>query len=272
MRRLYWVGGVLLLGCSVLCWALFLLKTFSVNTVERQVRTDVIRQVRALPPETEETAVYEPPVSWQSEALPPETEEAAVYESPVDFQSLWEMNPDVYAWLYIPGTEINYPILRREGDDGFYLNHDSEGNSSALGAIFTESSYNGTDFTDPATVVYGHHARSGTIFGNLQKLYTAEGGMKEYNEIIVYLPERELHYRVFAAVPFNMRHILYYNDFSDAGAFERFMEQVLSVRSVNAVIDRETIAAYGDRLLILSTCLTGDRGRRYLVLAVLEEE
>lgn len=57
---------------------------------------------------------------------------------------------------------------------------------------------------------------------------------------MVYLPDRELRYQVFAAVPHDMRHILYYNDFSDPDVFQVFLERTLSVRSINASVDDET--------------------------------
>ena len=56
-------------------------------------------------------------------------------EVPVDFQALFDVNPDVYAWIKIPGTNIDYPVLQREGDNAYYLNHDWEG-KKARGALF----------------------------------------------------------------------------------------------------------------------------------------
>ena len=49
--------------------------------------------------------------------------------------------------------------------------------------------------------------------------------------------------------------------------FEAFLEQVMSVRSINASIDGEAEVTAEDQLLILSTCLRGDSKQRYLVLA-----
>lgn len=194
------------------------------------------------------------------------------YVSPVDFETLWRMNPDIYAWLYIPNTEINYPILQREGDDGYYLTHSSDAEASDTGAVFTESAYNSRDFTDPAVLIYGHHMRSGAIFGNLQALYCTPEGIGEHPEVVVYLPERELRYRVFAAVPFDMWHVLYYNDFSDPEQFQAFLEEVYSVRSINARFDESVEVTAEDRLVILSTCLQGDSKKRYLVLAAMAAE
>jgi len=189
------------------------------------------------------------------------------YVSPVDFEDLWDMNSDIYAWLYIPGTAINYPILQRHNNDSYYLQHSSEGRSSKRGALFTEETYTSKDFTDPVTVVYGHRSSSGAMFGTLQSTYSTKDGFEAYRDIIIYLPEQELHYEIFAAVPHDMRHILYYNDFSDPEVFQAFLEQVFSVRSINANIDRSVEVTAEDQLLILSTCLRGDSDQRFLVLA-----
>lgn len=260
MKRWYILGGGLLLAALVLVGAMLYINAHPRETAETRVQAAILERAAASKA-PEATA----PSSRDPEAV--ESEEPLPYESPVDFASLWEMNPEIYAWLYIPGTQVNYPILQRVGDDKFYLNHNSEGRFSDGGAVFTEASYTSTGFTDPVTVVYGHYMRSGTMFGSLQATYSAENGIAEHREIIVYLPEEEQHYQVFAAVPFNMRHILYYNDFRNRKVFEAFLEQVFSVRSINASIDEETEVGAGDQLLILSTCLRGDSTQRYLVLA-----
>lgn len=41
------------------------------------------------------------------------------YHCPVDFAALQAENKDIYAWLYIPGTGINEPLVQRE-DDSYY--------------------------------------------------------------------------------------------------------------------------------------------------------
>ena len=43
-------------------------------------------------------------------------------ELPVDFVSLMDVNPEVYAWITIPETKVNYPVLQSGEDDNFYLN------------------------------------------------------------------------------------------------------------------------------------------------------
>ena len=193
--------------------------------------------------------------------------EEIAYISPVDFVELQAVNPEIYAWLYIPGTQISYPLVQHAGDDSYYLTRDSEGNASSAGAIFTEQTYSSTDLTEPVTVVYGHRMKSGAMFGQLQALYSDPDGLDSHSEIVVFLPERELHYTVFAAVPYDDRHILCTYDFSDSQMYGAFLDSVYSVREIGAVFREDAAASTDDRLLILSTCLNGNSKRRYLVLA-----
>lgn len=258
MKRWYAIGAGLLLAALVLLGAVLYIKANPPQTAEREVQAAVAERAKAS--KMPESAPPEAPKAEESQSPPP-------YESPVDFEALWAMNPDIYAWLYISGTQVNYPILQREGDDGFYLKHNSEGKFSEAGAIFTEATFTKKDFSDPVTVVYGHYMRSGTMFGSLQTTYSTQAGMEESREIVVYLPERELHYQVFAAVPHDKWHLLYNHDYSDPEVFKAFLEQVYSVRSIGASIDEEAGADVGDQLLVLSTCLRGDSNQRYLVLA-----
>ena len=45
-------------------------------------------------------------------------------ENPINFQLLQKINPEICAWVQIPGTRIDYPVARHEGEDqSFYLNH-----------------------------------------------------------------------------------------------------------------------------------------------------
>ena len=209
----------------------------------------------------QDQAVTEPSPSTDEAEPPPEP-----YESPVDFASIWAVNEDVIAWLYIPGIEMSYPILMDPDDNTYYLTHDAEGNSSSAGALFIED-YNHPDFQDMCTVVYGHRMYDGDMFGVLQSSYSDEESLEKNQDIGVYLPDREIHYRVFAAVPYDDAHILYYNDFDDQLSYRKFINGIYAENGLNAVQVLSQKPVYGDRLLILSTCLWGDKNSRYLVLA-----
>ena len=89
----------------------------------------------------------------KKETEPAPVEEKAPVEIPIDFAALQEQNPEVYAWIQIQDTNIDYPILQREGDNGYYLDHTIDGEKKTEGSIFTED-YNSKDFEDPNTVIY----------------------------------------------------------------------------------------------------------------------
>lgn len=189
----------------------------------------------------------------------------AAYKSPIDFDALLKHNKDIYGWLEIPGTEISYPVLQHEKDDKYYLNHNVDKEYSGVGALFTEHKYNKNDFSDPVTVIYGHHMRSGTMFGNLQQYYVDD--FDKYSEMIIYMPEEEIRYEVFAAVEFSNRHILYYyNNFEEELMMQEFLDDLSDVRAIGSYVDESVEVSTKDQLLVLSTCLQGDRTCRFLVI------
>lgn len=203
----------------------------------------------------------------EPEDLTEEVEEDQ-YVSPIDFEALWEVNPDIYAWIEIEGTVVDYPILCRVDDNSYYLRKDIYGDYDSDGVIFTED-YNSLDFNDPVTLIYGHNLYSGEMFGSLQEVYTNLETFLENNIVNVYLPEETKQYQIFAAVPYSSRHILYYNDFSDEEVFDTFFEEILNTRGLNVVIDESVTVTNTDNVIILSTCLSsGSSDQRYLVLAV----
>ena len=58
------------------------------------------------------------------EAVPGETPEEVAEQGflQVDFNKLEEINPDVIAWIEIPGLEISYPVVQGRDND-YYLHH-----------------------------------------------------------------------------------------------------------------------------------------------------
>ena len=219
-----------------------------------------------------------PPVPIESTSTPAPIEVASSpvpttepYVSPVNFEALSEINSDIYAWLEISGTDISLPILQHPVDDAYYLNHDADGKASPNGAVFSESYYNAKDFvTDPVVLLYGHHMPNGAIFGNLQKYFTDAGYLSSHEPIIVYTPEAEYKYQVFAAVPYSNKHILFFHDMTDDNVFTSFFDQVMSITDREASFFPEYAPQPGDHVLILSTCLASNNQKRFLVLATMQ--
>lgn len=83
-----------------------------------------------------------------------------------DWDALHAVNPDIYAWITIPGTNIDYPVLQNATDDSYYLRYNMNGTRGYPGCIYTEK-INRKDFTDFDTVVYGHNMRDDSMFATL---------------------------------------------------------------------------------------------------------
>ena len=187
-------------------------------------------------------------------------------EIPIDFTSLKKKYPDVYAWITIPGTKINYPIVQHESDNGYYLNHTVEGRKRVEGAIYTEN-YNSKDFNDPNTLIYGHNMKNGSMFKGLHK-YKDKQYMSEHDEVIIYQEGRILRYKIFAAYVYDSRHIMLSFDFNDENIYRSYLNSVLTKKDMSSNIDTTIDITTDDKIITLSTCNNND-AQRYLVQAVL---
>ncbi len=197
-------------------------------------------------------------------------EEKSHVDIPIDFTSLQAQNPDIYAWIQIDGTNINYPIAQSATDNEYYLNHTIEGQEGYPGSIYTEN-WNTKLFTDYNTVIYGHDMRDGSMFQNLHN-YTDMTYLKEHENVVIYTPEKKLTYQIFAAVVYDDRHILHNFDFAFPEERQSFLDSLSESRNLGNIIRDDVKVDTDSRILTLSTCMTGQDDKRFLVEAVLISE
>ena len=188
-------------------------------------------------------------------------------EVPIDFEALKNKNPDAYAWIKIPGTQIDYPILQSGTDNSYYLNHTIDHEEKTEGSIFTEN-YNTKTFEDPNTVIYGHDMKNGSMFQNLHN-YMDRSFFDENREVLIYLPDQILHYKIFAAYIYDNRHILQSFDFGNKEIYQAYLDRIFSMRDMNSFVDTSMDITSEDKIITLSTCYAGISSQRYLVQAVL---
>ena len=206
---------------------------------------------------TTETAETETAVEEQSEVIP------------VKFEELQAVNPDVYAWITVPGTDIDYPILQHASDNSYYLMHNIDGSYGYPGCIYTEN-LNSKDFTDNNTVIYGHNMKNGSMFAQLHK-YEDPDFFDANREVLIYLPEEVLHYTVFAAYIYDDRHLLYSFDFADPDVYQKYLDSVFNIRDMSANIDKDMTVTKDDQIVTLVTCIGSRPNNRLLVQAVLTD-
>ena len=104
----------------------------------------------------------------------------------VDFKALKKINPDIVAWIRIPDTSIDYPVVQGN-DDSYYLTHTFKKAEHVAGAIFLDSD-NNADFSDDKNIIYGHNMKDGSMFQGLHK-YENEQYLETHNKVYLYLPE-----------------------------------------------------------------------------------
>ena len=85
----------------------------------------------------------------------------------ISFEALQKINPEVFGWLTIPGTHVDYPVVQAEGNTK-YVNTDVMGEFALSGSIFLDCR-NHKDFSDWNHVIYGHHMEKDAMFGKLEK-------------------------------------------------------------------------------------------------------
>lgn len=188
----------------------------------------------------------------------------------LNWTNLHNQNEDIYAWLSIPGTNIDYPILQHPSDDNFYLMHNLDKSYGYPGCIYTQS-LNAKDFGDPNTILYGHCMKNGTMFKQL-RLYEDLEFFKEHQYVYIYTQDKAYTYEVYSGVVFNDRHLLYQYNFKEEWGFNRFLEDLQSSRDMRSHIKNEIKVSPEDKLLTLSTCVTPDGPERWLVVGILRNE
>lgn len=215
------------------------------------------------------------PVETTTQAVEESTDEEGSVENPIDFDTLQSQNSEIYAYIKIEDTNVDYPIVQSSVDDEFYLKHSAEDKSwSASGAIYTES-VNSKDFSDRITVIYGHNGYSDTFFTTLHK-FEDEEFFDSHPYFYIYTPTRKLTYQIISAFKYDNRHIMNSFNFSDSTQLEEFQQYILNpnsaLKNVRDESELETTVDLNSKIVILSTCVTNQKSSRYLVCGVLVKD
>lgn len=198
-------------------------------------------------------------------------EEEKKIDIPVDFDSLQKENPDIYAWITIPDTVIDYPIVQSSEDNAYYLNHSAEKTDSVSGAIYSEN-YNKKNFDDPITLLYGHNMKDGSMFAGLHK-YEEDTYFNDHKDLVIYTPDAILKYKILR-LTVQMTGI-----YSCIITWERktitgqaYLNDILNQRTMGAMLDQSAPVSTESKILTLSTCDRAGDAYRYVVQAYLVEK
>ena len=103
----------------------------------------------------------------------------------VDFEALQQINPDIVAWLRIPGV-LDYPVVQGT-DNSYYLHHTFRKEYNIAGSLFLDAR-NTADFSDNKNIIYDHNMRNGSMFHVLRKFQDLDF-YQANREIWLYLPD-----------------------------------------------------------------------------------
>lgn len=184
-----------------------------------------------------------------------------------EYQTLYNKNKSLIGWLKIDDTNIDYPVMQTVNNE-YYLDHNYSQEYDKNGSLFLDKD---CDIVHRNTnlIIYGHHMKSGKMFGNLNK-YSSEDYAKQHATIqfdtIYEKGTYEVMY-VFRSRIYNEDEIVFkYYQFFDA-ASEKEFNSMMEEMAALSLYDTGVKAGYGDELLTLSTCDNSEQDGRFVVVA-----
>lgn len=193
------------------------------------------------------------------------TEEYTTPDDPekgIDWIKLKKINPDIIAWIRVPGTAIDHPVLKNQSPN-YYLNHDYTGTRSVLGSVFVQPD---TDekFADQHIVIYGHNVSQ--MFGDLHK-YENEDFFRKNQQVWIYTPEQTMQGTIYSTYACFDTTTTYQTRFDSMEEWKDWKEQSMKQSS----FDGKEIPGDESRIVTLSTCYGKGQSKmlRYVVHLVL---
>ncbi|MBQ8596530.1 MAG: class B sortase [Lachnospiraceae bacterium] len=184
-----------------------------------------------------------------------------------EYKTLYEKNKRLIGWLKIDDTIIDYPVMQTTNND-YYLDHNFNQESDKNGSIFLDTACSVYP-RSTNLIIYGHHMKSGKMFGGLQK-YAKESYGKEHSIIqfdTIYEKGTYQVMYVFRSQVYNENDIIFkYYQFIDANSEEEFNSYMREMAALS-LYDTGVTANYGDSLITLSTCDNSQQDGRFVVVA-----
>lgn len=181
------------------------------------------------------------------------------------FQELQAMNPEVFSWLTVYGTNIDYPVTQG-GDNMKYVNTNAEGSYSLSGSIFLDYE-NSRDFSDFNSILFGHHMEKQAMFGEIGLFSDKDYfNARLYGSLYYNGTDHGLEFFAFL-----------HTDAYDASVFAAGVSGEARQAYLNGLLDKATFTrdigvTVKDRIVLLSTCSAeSTNGRDILVARVTDE-
>lgn len=276
-RRIWMLVAGICCVCFLGCLVWLVLYMGSNRRAEEELedlRQEYVISTSVEEPSLEDDREEEQTVPEASPEPTPEPSPLLVYDIPnrsVDIAAMQESeNEDIYAWLTVPGTVIDYPVLQHPSQLDYYLNHNVDRSSGYPGCIYSQY-LNSREWDDPNTVLYGHNMKNGSMFAELH-FYEDPQFLEENPYIYIFTQGYVRIYHIFGAYEYDNRHLLLTRDMKDTDVFAAYLEEVQGLNGMRDNFLEEVSVSAEDRVLTLETCVYKKPERRYIVQAVLEAE
>lgn len=177
------------------------------------------------------------------------------------FDALKLINPDIYGWITIEDSEVDYPIVRGS-DNVFYLDHAYTGEYMIVGSIFADYRTSDKIINNYNTVLYGHNMESGAMF-HIVELMTNDEELFDKTRINVYTVDGIYTYAPISVYETNAYDQYFRMRFANITEFTDFLNSLLE----KSVYKREAEFTENERILTLSTCTNDAFSGRYALHA-----
>ena len=196
------------------------------------------------------TAPTEPPVVLVEVTDPDTGKTVQVLQ---EYAEIYKLNNHLVGWIRIPGTRVDYPVLQTPDSPDYYLDKDFYGKSAKQGAIYAREVCDVAEPSDNITL-YGHHMQDGSMFADIMDYQHKDFYEKHKYLTFDTLTEHHTYeviacFKTTASVGKGFKYHSYV-DFGSEAKFEEFMRMVKGYD----FFDTGVTAAYGDKLICLSTC------------------
>lgn len=194
-------------------------------------------------------------------------------QSPLErYQELFRMNNDMYGWISIDGTNIDYPVMYTPDKKDYYLKRNFEKEYSSYGVPYIAEHCDPRKPSDNV-ILYGHHMKNGSMFSDLMKYEDKDFFLSQNTINFDSLTETAVYeiIAVFKTTVYDDSGFKFYL-FTDAETKEEFHAYVARCKELS-LYETGVSAEYGDKLITLSTCEYSRTNGRMVVVAkkVLEE-
>ena len=179
--------------------------------------------------------------------------------------SFRDINDEVYGWIYVPGTRINYPILRGKDND-YYLDHAYNREVVPIGSIFADFTTKDNVEDNFNMVLYGHNVTTGQMFHDVTNFLKAE--VFADTLMYIYTMDGIYVYKPVAIYATTSDNFYYKTEFISENDFIQYANNQIKYSQHKTTEE----FGEGDRMLTLSTCTNGTSGDgRYAMHAILIE-